>query len=207
MHYDPNKHHRRSIRLKQYDYAHAGAYFVTVVTQNRICSFGDVVNGEMRTNEFGEIVARTWNDLPNHNPHVILDAFVVMPNHVHGIIVIVDDLFVGAGSKPAQSTTVQSGSETAPAIGKTTARRHGLQEIVRQFKTFSARRINAVRGTPGETVWQRNYYEHIIRNEPALHRIREYIRNNPVQWHLDRENVHATGTHPWETQWFPSNIP
>lgn len=83
---DPAKHHRRSIRLKGYDYSQPGAYYVTVCTQNRTCLLGGVVDGVMRLNEYGEIVARTWNDLPNHNPHIELDAFVVMPNHVHGIL-------------------------------------------------------------------------------------------------------------------------
>ena len=95
MPYDPDKHHRRSIRLKGYDYTQAGAYFITIVTQDRAWLFGDIVDGEMQVNPFGEVVVRTWNDLPNHNPHIELDAFVVMPNHVHGIIVIVDN-FVGA---------------------------------------------------------------------------------------------------------------
>ena len=189
MPYDPNKHHRRSIRLKGYDYTQAGAYFVTICTQGRECLFGQVVEGKMRVNPFGEIVVWAWNDLPNHNPHVELDAFVVMPNHVHGIVLIVDDL-VGAGSEPA------------PTMAMVTTRRHGLPEIVRQFKTFSARRINALRGTPGATVWQRNYYEHIIRNDHSLQRIREYITTNPLRWHLDRENVHATGTDPMDVEWF-----
>jgi REP element-mobilizing transposase RayT len=192
MPYDPNKHHRRSIRLKGYDYTQAGAYFVTIVTQDRECLFGEVVEGEMRVNPFGEIVAWAWNDLPNHNPHVELDAFVVMPNHVHGIVLIVDDL-VGAGSEPA------------PTMAMVTTRRHGLPEIVRQFKTFSARRINALRGTPGATVWQRNYYEHIIRNEASLNRIREYILTNPLRWHLDVENPNATGVDIlWDSLFSPT---
>jgi putative transposase len=192
MPYDPNKHHRRSIRLKGYDYTQAGAYFVTIVTQDRECLFGEVVEGEMRVNPFGEIVAWAWNDLPNHNPHVELDAFVVMPNHVHGIVLIVDDL-VGAGSEPA------------PTMAMVTTRRHGLPEIVRQFKTFSARRINARRGTPGATVWQRNYYEHIIRNDHSLQRIREYIATNPLRWHLDVENPNATGVDIlWDSLFSPT---
>ncbi|WP_232280630.1 transposase [Chloroflexus aggregans] len=100
-----------------------------------------------------------------------MDAFVVMPNHVHGIVVI-----VGAGLKPAPTTT-----------------RHGLPEIVRQFKTFSARRINEMRGTPGVSVWQRNDDEHIIRNEESLNCIREYIANNPLKWQLERENLGIAG--------------
>ncbi|GIV83933.1 MAG: hypothetical protein KatS3mg052_0940 [Candidatus Roseilinea sp.] len=168
---------RRSIRLKGYDYSQAGAYFITICTKDRACLFGEVVNGEMRLNALGQIVHGVWNNLPNHYAGVEMDAFVVMPNHVHGIVVI-----VGAGFKPAPTTT------TAP-----TTTRHGLPEIVRQFKTFSARRINEMRGTPGVSVWQRNYYEHIIRNEESLHRIREYIANNPLKWELDRENLGIAG--------------
>ena len=141
----------------------------------------DIVDGEMRLNAFGEIVVRTWHDLPNHVANVQLDAFVVMPNHVHGIIVITDNSVVdsvGAGSEPAPTTT-----KPAP-----TPKRHALPEIVRQLKTFSARRINQHRGTPGAPVWQRNYYERIIRDERTLGRIRAYIRNNPLKWELDREN-------------------
>ncbi len=173
MPYDPKKHHRRSIRLKGYDYTRPGAYFITICTQNRECLFGEVVKGRMVLNELGRIVEWTWHDLPNHLPHIRLDEFVIMPNHVHGIVWIVDDgaVAVGAGSEPAPTASF---------------RRHGLPEIVRQFKTFSARRINAHRGTRGTRVWQRNYYEHIIRNRAALDRIRWYIRMNPRRWDGDR---------------------
>ncbi len=179
MTYDPARHHRRSIRLKGYDYSQPGAYFVTICTHQRRCLFGDVVDGEMRLNEAGGMVEWTWYDLPNHIDNIELDAFVVMPNHVHGIIIIREPV-VGAGS-------VGAGSEPAP-----TTKRHGLPEIVRQFKTFSARRINRWRGTPGTPVWQRNYYEHIIRDEQSLNRIRQYILENPIRWQLDRENPDRT---------------
>lgn len=96
--YNPNVHHRRSIRLKGYDYAQAGAYFVTVCTQHRECLFGAIDHGEMALNEFGRIIRRTWNDLVNHNANISLGEFVIMPNHIHGIVII---LPVGAGSKPA----------------------------------------------------------------------------------------------------------
>jgi putative transposase len=199
--YDPARHHRRSIRLKGYDYTQAGAYFITICTHGRECLFGEVVDGEMRLNTLGEIVHRTWSDLPNHVVRIVLDEFVVMPNHIHGIIMVGDQSVVGAGSVGAGS--VGAGSEPAP----TTTKRHGLPEIIRQFKTFSARRINEHRGTAGTPVWQRNYYEHIIRDEESLNRIREYIANNPLQWELDRENpdvqqrqphrVAPTGDEPW----------
>jgi len=192
MKYVPAKH-RCSIRLKGYDYSQAGAYLVTIVTRNRACLFGDVVHDEVRLSEMGKIVQWTWQDLPNHVRNVQLDAFVVMPNHIHGIIVIVAGTVVGTGS-------VRAGSEPAP----TTAgiRRQGLPEIVRQLKTFSSRRINEHRYTPGVPVWQRNYYEHVIRNGDELNRVREYIVNNPLQWELDRENLAAKTEDPAsETTW------
>jgi REP element-mobilizing transposase RayT len=115
--------------------------------------FGEVIAGKMQLSHFGEIVLKCWNRLPRHYPNAILDEFVVMPNHVHGIIL------------------------TYP-----------LSEIIRGFKTFSARRINELRGIAGVPVWQRNYWEYIIRNEGELQRIREYIINNPMKWEEDKMN-------------------
>ena len=174
---DVQGHRRRSIRLRGYDYAQAGAYFVTICTRNRECLLGDVEEGEMHLSEFGRLAQTTWEDLPRHYPHVRLDAWIVMPNHVHGIIVLtdVDDTPVGAGFKPAPTNNAGSS-------------RHGLPEIVRAFKTFSSRRINAARSAVGAPFWQRNYYEHIIRNDESLNRIRQYIEDNPARWHEDPEN-------------------
>ncbi len=182
--YNPRKHHRRSIRLKGYDYTYPGAYFITTCTHQRVHLFGEVVDGTMRLNEAGRLVEWTWNDLPNHVPNIILDAFVIMPNHVHGIIVITDTVgsVVGAGSEPALTEPAPT---TAPAT-----KRYALPEIVRQLKTFSARRINQLRGTPDTPVWQRNYYEHIIRSDRALNAIRRYIVENPLRWHIDRYHPH-----------------
>ncbi len=117
----------------------------------------------------------TWDDLHNHNFHIGLDEFNVMPNHVHGIIIIQNNDTVGAGSEPAPTNNIKSV-------------RHGLPEIIRQFKTFSARRINKKRQMKGYPVWQRNYYEHIIRDIESLNRIRQYIINNPLKWEIDKEN-------------------
>lgn len=178
MKYNPDIHHRRSIRLKDYDYSQEGAYFVTICTQNRVCMFGDIVGREMRLNDAGKMVDITWNDLSEHNENILLDSFIVMPNHIHGIIII-----VGAGSKPARASTGEkqrAGLEPAPA---------GLPEIVRQLKTFSARRINQIRNSPGIPLWQRNYYERVIRNEHELHKIREYIINNPLNWETDENYI------------------
>lgn len=182
--YDPERHHRRSIRLKGHDYSQGGAYFVTICTHNRECIFGEVANGEVLLNEFGQVVESAWFDLPKHYPNVELDAFVVMPNHVHGIIIVGAGLIdnVGAGFKPAPTMAMAAGKKPVPTGG------YALSEVVRGFKTFSARRINEVRDTLGTPVWQRNYYEHIARDEDRLNRIREYIINNPTQWQYDREN-------------------
>jgi REP element-mobilizing transposase RayT len=163
---------RKSIRLKGYDYAQQGAYYVTICANERKCVFGDVINGEMVFNEAGKMVEFTWLDLPEHNNNIELDEFIVMPNHVHGIIVI-----VGAGSKPALIQE-RAGYEPAPT-------EHGLSEIIRQFKTFSAKRINQKNDTTGTRLWQRNFYEHVIRTDSDLARIRDYIEHNPAQWEED----------------------
>lgn len=153
---------RRGIRLKEYDYSQPGAYFITVCAYKRSRIFGEIADGEMKLNRYGEIVMECWHNLPNYEPHTELDAFVIMPNHVHGIVVIRDVEVV--------------------------TKRHPLSQIVRIFKTSSSRRINGVRNTGGVPVWQRSYWEHVIRDQDALNRIRNYILTNPGRWHLDREN-------------------
>ncbi len=168
--FNPDIHHRRSIRLKDYDYSQAGAYFVTMCAWHRECLFGEIENGEMRVNEYAGIAQACWDDLPNHYYHIELDAFVIMPNHVHGIVILTDEISVGAGLKPAPT------------------KRHGLSEIIRAFKTFSSRRINETRDNPGCPIWQRNYHERVIRNDEELNRVREYIMHNPAGWAEDEDN-------------------
>lgn len=160
MPYDPAIHHRRSIRLRGFDYTRNGAYFVTILTHRRWPLFGRVVGGVMRLSEAGWLTQAAWADLPIHYPQVMLDAWVIMPDHVHGVLWL-----TGEGGGPDVAM-----------------RRHGLSEIVRAFKTFSARRINEWRGVSGVPVWHRNYYERIIRNDDALWRIRRYIAGNPTRW-------------------------
>lgn len=172
MKYDSDKHHRRSIRLKGYDYAQSGAYFITLCTWQRPSSFGEIMNGEMQLNTYGEILQRHWDSLPKHHHHLELDEFIIMPNHVHGIIVLIDD--------------------------NTYKKRHGLPEILRGFKTFSARRINKIRRLSGVSVWQRGYYEHIIRNEKVLMAIREYIVKNPLSW--EKDGLYRDRPHAWDGQ-------
>src|SRR5574341_312980 len=180
--FDPQKHHRRSIRLPEYDYSQAGAYYVTIVAWHRECLFGEVVGGEMKLNRYGEIVKHAWFDLTRHYPHVSLGAFVIMPNHVHGIIVLNEDR---RGGSVAGNDVLPSDLEPRPYK---TIKRHALPEIVRAFKSFSARRINILRRTQGIPVWQRNYYEHVIRDEKDLQNKTDYIETNPMLWDGDDEN-------------------
>jgi REP element-mobilizing transposase RayT len=189
-HYNPNIHHRRSIRLKGYDYSRSGMYFVTVCVERsggfqtrhygtRPHIFGKIENGEMVLNEYGQILQMVWNELPQHYANIQLGEFVIMPNHIHCIIIItnVDNGgIVGAGLKPAPT----------PPDTTTTPRNHGLSEFVRALKTFSARKINDLRNMRGEKLWQRNYYESIIRNEQSYIHIANYIINNPKNWGKDK---------------------
>jgi putative transposase len=203
--FDPRIHHRRSIRLKGYDYSQPGAYFVTLVAHQRQSIFGEVANGVMHLNQCGEILHQVWLELPRHYPHVSLDAFILMPNHIHGVLVLREydgrgGTFghvsppdggrggsVGRGSMPANTI---SGEDLLPDMDQTRPYhvRHGLPEIVRAFKSFSARRINVLRKTPNIPVWQRNYYEHIVRDQSELNRIKQYILDNPMKWAEDKEN-------------------
>ncbi len=203
MKYDPEKRHRRSIRLKGYDYAQPGAYFVTICTQNRQCLFGNVVDGNMMLNRFGEIVWSEWFRTARIRPYVQLyeSEFVVMPNHVHGIIWIVDSPNHDVNTVGATGRSPLPDGPQYPRGPKS----QSLGAIIAGFKSAVTRRINNMRGTPGTPVWQRNYYEHIVRDENELNRIREYINNNPLQWALDRENpdVRTTGrsSRPKDEPW------
>ena len=151
---------RRRMRLPHYDYASPGGYFITICTRNRSCLLGEVIDGRMHSYETGRIVRTCWLDLPNHYPGVVLDTFVVMPNHIHGLFFI----------------------EERPLSD------HALPEIIRAFKSFSARRANEACHTQGRSLWQRGYFDRIIRGTISLEKTREYISNNPLRWHLDRNN-------------------
>ncbi len=185
--YRVGRHHRRSIRLREYDYSQPGAYFVTICTHGRVHLFGEVVGGEMHLSPWGEIVREEWFRTAEIRANVLLydHEFVVMPNHIHGIVRIVDVPVVGAQRRCAPTNSnrphVDPGS---------------LGAIVRSFKSIVTRRINRLRGTIGAPVWQRDYYEHIIRNERTLEIIRRYIVYNPLRWHLDRYNESSTARDP-----------
>lgn len=185
------RHHRRSIRLKGYDYTKDGAYFVTICARKRACLFGTVVNGYMQMNEYGWEVADCWMWLAQRYSYVHLDQWIVMPNHMHGIIVIADDR--RGGSRTAPTPTAPTGFVGRPAVGMdgsptAATKRKTLGRLIGAFKTVSTRRINDVRSTPGAKVWQRNYYERVVRNSLQLRRVRRYITSNPSRWGLDHES-------------------
>jgi REP element-mobilizing transposase RayT len=167
-----NPFHRRSVRLKGYDYSEPGAYFVTIVTFQRACILGEVVDGEMRLNQLGQIVAQTWDWLSKQFAYVEVDHYIVMPNHFHGVLQIIEI-----------EDDCRGGSRPAPTKIKT------LGQLIGAFKTVSAKKINQLRNTPGSNVWQRNYYEHIIRNELELNDITRYIETNAETWALDPEYI------------------
>jgi REP element-mobilizing transposase RayT len=191
---DSKTHRRRSLRLPQYDYAQPGGYFITICTHDRVCLFGDNINGAMMLNDAGIMVEKYWNEIPQHFTHVTLDEHAVMPNHFHGIIFI-----VGAGS----SRPVQPGSSRLMLLDKCEdCGKEGREDraptvgnIVAYFKYQSTKHINVMRNGGFQKLWQRNYYERVIRNEKELFETRQYIINNPMNWELD-ENYRRGGVIP-----------
>ncbi|MBZ0282144.1 MAG: transposase [Anaerolineae bacterium] len=208
MPYDSWKHHRRSIRLPGYDYTQSGMYFVTLCTHNRGWLFGEIIGDQMHLNAWGQIVTAEWERTPQVRPYITLDAYVVMPNHLHGIIIINDtEVPVVGASGPDAPTATHRLSTTPPDAPTATHKpstapsdtptqtppnanpkgpaKGSIGAIIAQFKRQTTVAINRQRDTPAAPVWQRNYYEHIIRNENSFNTIRLYVETNPAQWIQD----------------------
>lgn len=183
MIYDPLVHRRRSIRISRYDYATPGSYFITIIVEKRRCLFGEITDGAMRLNGSGRIASEEWVRTAEIRPDVTLDAFVVMPNHIHGIITIrgAVELTPGDVFNPRRSAVECFGIPISNSI----------PTIVRSFKAAATKRINLLRGAQDQPVWQRGYYEHVIRNEDALRKFRLYVEHNPRMWSYDRANPTA----------------
>jgi len=193
---NPDARNRQSIRLRDFDYSGTGAYFITVCTWQRQCLLGQVVDGAVRLNDMGMVVRDCWTSVPQHFPHVELDAFVMMPNHVHILFWIVNE-HPPVGAQHAAPLSVGStrakdrAQHAAPlpmsprGITPHNVRAGSVGAIIRSFKSAATKRINAVRDNAGCPVWQRNYYEHVIRDEGDLQAIRQYIAENPAQWDMD----------------------
>jgi putative transposase len=186
MPYEPQIHHRRSIRLKGYNYSQPGAYWVTMVTQGREPLFGEIADGAMQLNTLGKIVWAIWSRLPAYFP-IRHDEWVIMPNHIHGIIFILDH---GRGEasavkKPDRSELLSADASPQRApIGTTPG---SLGAIIQNFKSVSTRKINRARDVLGVPVWQRDYYERVVRDEVELAQFRQYIQQNPRRWMEDDE--------------------
>jgi len=190
--FDPQRHHRRSIRLPEYDYAQAGAYYVTIVAWHRECLFGEMVDKEMMLSRFGLVAKQQWEKLPNRFPNIELGAYMIMPNHIHGIISIAKrrgtvpvpkKYGVNEISNDNDISSEIQGGETPPLRTPT------LGQIVAYFKYQSTKEMNLLDDTGTVTkFWQRNYYEHVIRNETDLQNKTDYIEANPLLWDEDDEN-------------------
>ncbi|MCK5741132.1 MAG: transposase [Chlorobi bacterium] len=222
MKYNPEKHHRRSIRLKEYDYSQSGLYFITLCVQNRECIFGNIEDGTMILNEYGTIAKNEWIETGIIRPNILISNFIIMPNHIHGIIEIAGRGTVlrapmtngkdqagkvtdhrdpttkndptienGRGSVIRTPVTVTDHrdptTENDPTIekfGKPPP--NSIPTIIRSYKATVTKQINIIRQSPGMKLWQRNYYEHIIRNEKSFYKVSEYIRTNPLRWKEDK---------------------
>lgn len=186
-----NKYRIESTRLKNWDYAQAGYYFMTICVKNRQCVLGEVVADQVHLSPQGSIVKEHWYDLPNHYRNCRLDEFIIMPNHVHGIIEIryCDNIgkpfnnIIETDFKPVSTKTTWTSMDN-DGYGK----RFPLWEIIRGFETFSAIKINQYQNTVGRPFWQPRFHDHIVRNEKSLHNIRRYIQYNPFKWSLDKYN-------------------
>ncbi len=209
MTYDPTRHHRESKRLRGYDYSRPAPYFVTLCVQNNLCLFGDVVDGEMVLNDAGLIIEKWWKELENKFSGVRLDRFRVMPNHMHAILAIMGtgmDMVTkfGIGLDELNLDGADANEGIVPSRDGTTGGHIGsplqpsLGDVIQWFKTMTTNEyIRRVResGWPQfkGKLWQRDYFDHIVRNAESLELIRNYIRDNPLRWSLDRENPNRTG--------------
>lgn len=178
---------RRSTRLRGYDYSNPGAYFVTICAFDRQHLFGEVLQGQMRLNELGKIIERCWFDIPQHCSNVLLDEFVCMPNHLHGIIVLLRRYGDPLTKERRRDTPWRVPTET---FGK--PRKGSLSTIVRLFQSSATKTIRESRGYAGP-IWQSRFYDHISSSDHSLDRIRNYIRLNPTLWQYDRNNQQRTG--------------
>jgi len=195
--YNPDIHHRNSVRLRTYDYRSAGAYFVTICTFQKEAILAEIIDRTASLSSAGNVVQECWQQIPVHFPNVDLDEFIIMPNHIHGIIVI-DDSVGATHASPALTALTAATNLAAVTIAPPDDRaRHAsplqkpgpvkcsLGAIIGSFKSACTKRINESRNTAGMPVWQRNYHERIIRNEEELHSLRDYILTNPVRWEGD----------------------
>jgi REP element-mobilizing transposase RayT len=174
-----NYPNRKLNRLNGYDYSQDGYYFVTICTKNREHFFGEIKNAEMQLNEYGEFAKKCWLEIPIHFSHVILDEFIIMPNHIHGILIIEN-----------KNTTNMVGNKNFCSLPWQTKLSKSLSSVIRGFKIGVTKFFREKNNY--EFSWQKSFYDHIIRDEKALFKIREYIQNNPLKWKLEKDRNHLT---------------
>ena len=189
--YNPDIHHRNSVRLRSYDYRSAGAYFVTICTFQKEAILADIIDRTASLSSLGNEVKECWQQIPEHFQHVDLDEYIVMPNHLHGIIFINDSVVGATHASPVLTALADLSNVTHNAPDDrarhaspllTGPMKQSLGAIIGSFKSACTKRINEMRSTPGMPVWQRNYHERIIRNKEELHSLRDYILTNPARW-------------------------
>ncbi len=188
MPYNPKIHHRRTTRLQTWDYSWGWWYYITICTHNRTCLFGEVVGDEMRLNAFGEIVKEEWLKTVSIRPEVELDDYVIMPNHLHGIIILNDPnqpIPIAGTHGSASANDQHIGADRRLPLRREP---RSLSSFVAGFKSAVTKRINMTRNAPHRPVWQSRFHDHIVRSDADLTRIRMYIANNPLHWSLDEEN-------------------
>jgi putative transposase len=196
MKYDREKHHRKSIRLRGYDYASAGAYFITICTHQRQCLFGQVINGAMQLSNYGTIAATEWVRSADLRQEIELGEWIVMPNHFHGIVFIHEIHEERAQSlAPLQGNRQEYTQGYQAKTGIAVRKPKSLSSLVAGFKMAVTIQINGDRQTPRNPVWQRNYYDYIIRDEIILEKIYEYVLNNPLSWKQDQ--LHPDNPSKW----------
>ena len=183
--YIPKHHHRKSIRLKEYDYSNPNWYYLTICTYDKRNILGKIINGKMNLNNCGKIVEEEWLKTKEIRQNIDLDYYIIMPNHLHGIIIIERRGELHSSQMNSKQKNNDGRIQYAPTNNKLKSPSQTVGAIVRGFKSSVTKRIREFNQKEDEKVWQRNYYEHIIRNEKDLYRIRNYIQNNPLKWELD----------------------
>lgn len=184
---NPVQPRRRQHHLHRELYTQPGAYFVTICARQKLPLFGRIGDRTMRLSPAGLIVDRCWKAIAEHWPMATLDLHVIMPNHIHGLIAYIPNNFPG---RIYSAPTNDAPPKAAPTD------EFSLPHIVSTFKAAVTRLVNRDLPTAAGSIWQDGYYDHIIRNEVDLQRIREYICNNVIAWSLDKENPNRTGLHP-----------
>jgi REP element-mobilizing transposase RayT len=168
--------------MRTHDYATAGVYFVTICTHGKRCILGRIIDDRAVLSRIGVIAHECWRAISEHSTGVDLDAYVVMPNHIHGLIVL------PRAPRARHAVPLQDNSVLAPARSFGSPQSRELPTVVRSFKSACTRRVNQMQGTAGEPLWQRGYHEHVVRGSDDLEQLRRYIAENPLNWALDREN-------------------